>query len=245
MESANGGAELFDIFLRPAVALHAVIAERRIAAAAELFAHRVAQMHELVVNAVKIFLMVLEPLSFGFPGSQAARVVGVRLERLQLRQRIDAVLEGDLRRGGQLAVFGGELIFFLHVLDDLGGEGLLFDLGVYEEQVAVFGFEILPEGGFEHRIDPRLLGFFQFRPDFVPEFDLFVVEFVAGVDRMAHIGEGAHRTGFLFPLFLFQENGAGFFPACGVFQLFGKRLKLGLHLFGIGSFVGHFGIFHH
>ena len=77
-------AELLDIVLRIAVAAHAVVAERGIALVAELFAHRVAQMHELVVELVEFCLIVLVPLALGFPRGKATLIIRVGLAGREL-----------------------------------------------------------------------------------------------------------------------------------------------------------------
>ena len=236
----HGGAELLDILLGPAVALHAVIAQLRIAAVAELSAHLIAQTRQLVVDAVKLGLVVLEPPALGLPRRETARVVRIGLEGLELRERIDPTLEGDLRRGDQLAVLGGQLVFLLHVLDDLRREGLPLDLGVAQQQIAVFRLKIRAEGRGEHRVDPGLLVLLHLGADLVPELDLAVVELVAGVDRMAHIGQRRRGVHSFFALFLFQEGRAGLGVARRVFEPLGPVAERLLHDLGIGSAVRHF-----
>ena len=77
----DGGAELLHVFLRVAVAAHAVIAHLGIAVVAQLAAHRVAQLHKLIVDLVKFRLMCLIPAALGLPRGQTPRVVRVILER--------------------------------------------------------------------------------------------------------------------------------------------------------------------
>ena len=75
-------------------------------------------MGELVIDPVQPGLVVLVPPSLGLPGRQTPGIVRIRLEGGELRQGKYAALKGDLRRGQQLCVLGGELVFFLQVGDD-------------------------------------------------------------------------------------------------------------------------------
>ena len=188
--------------------------------------------------------MFLIPCTVRFPCGKTAVVVRVGLERGQLGKCIHPALKRDLRGREQFAVFGGKLVFLLHVLDDLGGEGLFVHLGVHEQQVAVLGFEVLAEGRRKHCFEPFLLVFFDLRTDLVPEFDLAVVEFVARVDRMTDVRQRAHRIEDLFFFLFFKEDGFRLFiTRCG-FEAFGQIGKRLLDRFGIGSFVRHFRKFH-
>ena len=94
----DGGAELFHIGLRVAVAAHAVVAQRGVALIAKLFAHGVTQVDELIVEAVELGPVLFVPCALGLPGGQTAGIVGVVLEGGQLAQRVDAALKRDLRR---------------------------------------------------------------------------------------------------------------------------------------------------
>ncbi len=81
-------------------------------------------MGELVIYAVELGLMLLVPAAVGLPSLETELVVCVRLKGGELRKRINAALEGDLRGGDELCVFGGELVFALELGDYLGREGL-------------------------------------------------------------------------------------------------------------------------
>ena len=175
-------AELFDVVFRIAVAAHAVVAERGIALVAELFAHRVAEFYELVVELVEFCLIVLVPLALGLPRGKALFIVSAGLERGELREGVDLALERDLRRGEQLFILLRQVVFLLQFRNDGGGEGLERDLGVDEHQIAVFLLKVRAERAFEHRCRPRLIVFLQLRVEVVPEFFLAVVEFVSRVD---------------------------------------------------------------
>ena len=141
----DGGAELLHVRLGVAVPAHAAVAEGGVALVAHLFAHRVAQMHELVIDRIELLLIVLVPFAVGFPCREAAGVVGVGHEGSELGERVNPALEGDLRGGEELGIFGRERVLLLHLGDNIGGEGLERDLGVYEHEAAELLLELLPE----------------------------------------------------------------------------------------------------
>ena len=148
-------------------------------------------------------------MRLGLPGGQAAGIVGVVLERGQLTQRVDAALKRDLRRCDQLAVLGGQLVFLCHLVENIGRERLVRNLGVDEHQVAVLGGEVSAERRIEHRAAPGVLALLQLGSGLVPEVHLLIVEFVAGVNRIAHAGQLGERVHMLVELFLLQKNGVG------------------------------------
>ena len=98
----DGLSEALDVLLRVAVALHTVVAQGDVALVAELFAHRVAQAHQLVVDGVELFGVGHVPGALGLPGGEAALVVRVLLEGRELGERVDPALELYLRRGQEL-----------------------------------------------------------------------------------------------------------------------------------------------
>ena len=59
-----------------AVSAHSVVAESGVALIAELFAHLVAQVGELVVYLVEFFLIVGVPLTLSLPSGKSCLVVG-------------------------------------------------------------------------------------------------------------------------------------------------------------------------
>ena len=80
----HSSAEFFHISLGVAVAAHAVVAQGSVAFVPQFFAHGVPQVDHLVVNGVELLLMLLIPSTLGFPGGQAAGIVGVVFEGREL-----------------------------------------------------------------------------------------------------------------------------------------------------------------
>ena len=240
----DGGAELFHIGLRVAVAPHAVVAQRGVALIAELFAHGVTQVDELVVEAVKLGPVLFVPCALGLPGGQTAGIVGVVLEGGQLAQRVDAALKRDLRRRDQLAVLGGQLVFLCHLVEDVGRERLVRNLGVDEHQVAVLGGEVSAKRRIEHRAVPGVLALLQLGSGLVPEVHLLIVEFVAGVNRIAHAGQLGKRVHMLVELFLLQKNGVGLGVGGSRLEAGQQVSKLLLDGVQVGACIGHFRKFH-
>ena len=201
-------------------------------------------MGQLVINIIQLFLVVLIPLALGFPGGQAAGIVGVVLERGQLAQRVDAALKRDLRRRDQLAVLGGQLIFLCHLVEDVGRERLVRDFGVDEHQVAVLGGEVSAERRIEHRAAPGVLALLQLRRRLVPEIHLLVVEGVAGVDRVAHTRKLGLRVHMLVELLLLKEYRARLGVAFGGLEPRAEVSELLLYRVQIGALIGHLGKLH-
>ena len=188
--------------------------------------------------------MILEPLALGLPRRQAALVVRIVLEGLQLGEGVNAALKGDLGGGDQVVVLAGQLVLLLHVLHDLRGEGLALDLGVQEQQLAVLRLEVLAEGALQQGLDPLLLHLLDLRAELVPEILFLAVELVPGVDGLADVGQGGGGVGDLVPVLIGQECGLGFLVAPGLLQPLREVLKVLLDLLGIGSLVRHLGKFH-
>ncbi len=197
-------------------------------------------MDELVIDAVKLSLMLLVPRALGLPGGQAAGIVGVVLEGRELAQGIDAALKGDLRRRDEFAVLGGQLVFLGHLVQDGGRERLVGDLGVDEHQAAVLGLELLAERRRQHSLAPGVLALLQLGDGLVPEVHLLVVEFVAGVNAVAHAGQLGGSVNVFVERFLFQEDFAGLGVGFGVFQPGAQVGELLLDRIQIRAGIGHF-----
>ena len=240
----HGGAEFFNVRLGVAVAPHTVVAQGGVALVAELFAHGVAQVDELVVDAVKLRLMLLIPLALRLPCRQTARIVGVVLEGGQLAQRVDAALKGNLGAGDQLAVLGGQFVFLCHFGQNFGRERLVGDFGVDEHQIAVLGGKVLAEGAGKHRLAPCVFALLQLGQRLVPEVHLLVIELVAGVDGVAHAGKVCQGVDVLAQSLLLQKNFAGGGVVRGSLQLCQQVGKLLLDGGKVGALIGHFGKFH-
>ena len=201
-------------------------------------------MDELVVEAVKLGPVLFVPCALGLPGGQTAGIVGVVLEGGQLAQRVDAALKRDLRRRDQLAVLGGQLVFLCHLVENIGRERLVRELGVDEHQVAVLGGEVSAERRIEHRAAPGVLALLQLGSGFVPEVHLLIVEFVAGVNRIAHAGQLGERVHMLVELFLLQKNGVGLGVGGSRLEAGQQVSKLLLDGVQVGACIGHFRKFH-
>ena len=189
----DGGAEALHVVFVIAVAGHAAVAETGVAPEAELFAHAVAQLHELVVYPVEPVAVLHIPLALGSPRGGAARIVRVLLEGRELRDRVDPALKGDLRRGEELGILGGERVLALELRYYLAGKGLLRHLCVHEHHGAVFLREFLSERRCEQRLYPPLRALLKQRRGLVGESDLGVVKLVGGVDVVADMREREHR----------------------------------------------------
>ena len=236
----DGGAELLHVRLAVAVALHAVVAERGVALKAKLFAHLVAQVHEPVIDLVHFRLVFLIPAALGLPGGQALGVVGARLEGGELRKRVGAALEGNLRAGQQLFIFLREVIFLLHVRHNHRGEGLAGDLRVQKRQRAVFLLEFGAEGRGEQRFGEGVVVFLELRACAVPEFLFAVVKPVARVDAVADARQRGLRAHMLFELLTAQKRRAGLFIGGSSAKLLRPFFVLRLHRVQIRALVGHF-----
>ena len=188
---AHGFAELFYVVLVIAVAAHAVVAQRDIAAVAELFAHRIAQMYELVIQFVKLRLVVFVPLAFSLPRGKASFVVGILFERTDLRDGIALALKRNLRARQQLFIRLHQIVFLLQLRDDFRRKRLELDLGVEEHHAAVFPFEVRAKRTFEQRLCPFLLILLHLGQNGVEEIRLRFIKRVARVDRVAHFHKRA------------------------------------------------------
>ena len=236
----HGGAELLHIVLGVAVAAHAVVAEGGVALVAQLPAHLVPELHQLVVEAVQLGLVVLIPLALGLPGGETPGVVGVGLEGAQLGEGVDPALKGDLGGGQDLFIGLGQLILLLQLGDDLGGEGLELHLRVGEHNVAVLLGELLAEGACQHGARPLLLDSPQLREEVVPERLLGVVVGVPGVDGVADAGQGGGGQDVTALRLLGEEDLPGLLVVPGGLQPLRQPREGGFHRLRIGAGIGHF-----
>ena len=241
---AHSGPEALHVLLGVAVALHAVVAQGGVALMAQLAAHLVPQVGQLVINAVQLGLVVLVPLAHRLPGSQTAGVVRVALEGPHLGQGVGLALKGDLGGGDELLMLLGQVVLPLELGHDLRGEGFQLDLRVDEHQIPVLRREVLPEGGGQHGRRPRLGVLLQLRPGGVPEVHLPVIELVPGVDGVADAGQGDQRVHMTFRRLLLQEHGPGLLIAFCRLQAAGQVPQLPLYLVQVRTLVGHLGKFH-
>ena len=240
---AHCGAELLHIRLAVAVSAHAVVAERRIPLVTELSSHSIAQVRQLVINAVQLALVRFVPRTLRLPRGETAAVVRVGLERRELRERIHAALKRDLRRGDELIVVRGEIVFLLQLGDDRRGERFECDLGVEEHQRAVFLFKLCAVRRGEHRLGPLLRILLQLRGELVPETGLLVIERIPRVDRVAHFGKRGKRLDVLEKRFLFQKHASRLVVALRVGQPGGQRGDGFLQRLAVGTLIRHFAKF--
>ena len=240
----HGGAELLHVVLGVAVALHAVVAQGGVAIVAQLSAHGITQMHQLVVQGVQLLRVLHGPLGVRLPRRQAAVVIRVGLHGLQLGQGVGLPLEGDLRRGDELLIRLDQIVLLLHLRDDLRCEALAIDLRVEEHQLAVFCGEILAERGGQHGRLPRLLVLLQLRRKDVPELLLAVIEGIAGVDGVADGGQRGLGLRGAGQGLLLQKGRTSLLVGGGVLQALRQRRPLLLESLRVGALVGHLREFH-
>ena len=188
--------------------------------------------------------MRLVPAALRLPRSQPPRVVGIVLERGQLRDGVRAAFKRDLRAGDQLLIVLHELVFLLELLDDGRGEGLAGDLGVEKHQIAVFRRKFLAERAFQHCRRPCVVISAKLGARFVPEFLFGVIELVPGVDGVADARERGEGIDVHRQLLLGEEHFARGVIIRRSFQPVGKRLQLLLELVQIGPCIRHFRKFH-
>ena len=186
---------------------------------AQLTPHTVAQLHHPVIDAVEIFLVLLVPLSFCFPGRQSFGIVSVFFERSQLRERIDAPLKGDLRGGDEFLVLLHQVVLLLHKGDQCGGKTPYLDLEDLEDDRTELLFELRPERALNESPVKRLNILLHLRGRAVPELHLFVVKFDAGVDGMTDKRK-VRLCGDLLVLVVHGDKGISRFLVClGGFQI--------------------------
>ena len=235
----DGGAEALHVLLAVAVAAHAVVAERDVVLVPELFAHRVAQLDELVVYRIELIRVLHVPLALGLPGGGAALVVRVLLEAGELAHRVGLALKGDLSAGDELGVLGGERVLALQLGDDLRGEGAQRDLRVQEHQAVVFALEIRAEGRFEQREVPLVGVLLQLGQRPVGELDLLVVELVGGVYVVADVGDGEHGLRVGGAALHLEKYGVRLLEAPGRRQAPGGVIEELFQRLDIRAFIGH------
>ena len=240
----HGGAELLHVGLGVAVTPHAVVAQGGVALVAQLLAHGVAEVGQLVVDAIQLGLIVLVPLTLGLPCGQTAGIIGVGLEGGELGEGVHTALKGDLRRGDELLVGHGQIRLRLHLGDDVGGEGLQSDLGVDEHQITVLGLEIGAEGGGQQGGGKTLSVLLHGGHGGVDVLDLGVVELVAGVDGLADLGQGGEGHEVLLLRLVLQKDGLGGGVVRGLAEAGGQLGGQGLGGLHVGAGVGHFIEFH-
>ena len=240
----DGGAELLHVVFSVAVAAHAVVAQGGVALVAQLSAHLVPELHQLVVEAVQLGLVVFVPLALGLPGGEAPGVVGVGLEGAQLGEGVDPALKGDLGGGQNLFIGLGQLVLLLQLGDDGGREGLELHLRVGEQDLAVLLGELLPEGARQHGLRPLLLNGLQLREEVVPELLLGVVVGVPGVDGVADAGQGGRRVDVAALRLLGEEDLPGLLIVAGQAQPLRQPGQGGLHHLRLRTGIDHLGKLH-
>ena len=237
-------AELFNVFLGIAVTTHAIIAQRRIPLISKLFTHLVPQMSQFIIQLIKFGLVFLVPVAFSLPGSQTACIIGVALKGSKLREGVYTALKGDLRRGQQLFVFYGQLVFLLQIFNDCGRECPAGNFGIHKHQITVFCSKLRTVGGLQHRLRPCLITFLQLRIDLVPEFHFPIIVRIAGINGVANMGKIGHGTDVLIQFLLCQEQFLRLGIAFRCFQLFSQAIQLSFQLLSIRALIFHLGKFH-
>ena len=94
-------------------------------------------LHQLVIELVQLFLVVLVPLAFCLPGSQTTGIIRVGLEWSHLGNGIGLALKWNLCGSKQLLIFRYQLIGFLHQRHHLRLEASNGKLRVTENHIPV------------------------------------------------------------------------------------------------------------
>ena len=223
----HGDAELLHVLLGVAVALHPVVAQAGVAVVAQLAAHAVAQLHQLVVDVVQLLAVVAEPLALGHPGRPAELVIGAELEGCHLGQIPVLPLKGDLGGGDELGVLIHQLALPLQVLHQLGLEGAVGDLRVQQGHIAVLLLQPGPEGALKQGVGPLLGQIPALGQLPAVELDLGIVELVAGVHVVADLGHGPHGLQIhAVHLVILQHHLLKLLKACGIAQPLDQLLRL-------------------
>ena len=154
------------------------------------------------------------------------------------------VIKGDLSRGDQLAVLGGEVVFLGHLVQDLRREGFLGDLGVEEHQLAVFLAQLFAVGGRQQGGAPGILALLDLWGGSVPEIHLIIVEFISGIDGIADAGQVGQRVYVLVQGLFVQKGGLGGSVVRRGGKTLGHSSKLRLDLVQVRALIGHLRKFH-
>ena len=240
----NRLAKLLYIFLGVAVAAHAVVSQRGITFIAQLFAHFITQMHQLIVKIIQLSLVFFVPIALGFPCSEATGIVRVTLKRSELRKGVYTALKRDLSRSQQLFILIGQLIFFLQFFNNHRREGLALDFRLEEHQVAVLFGKVLTVRRFQHGLGPALLALLQLGVNLVPELHFSIIKSIAGINGVANMGKIRQGADVLIQLFLCQEQFFRLSIAFRCFQLFSQAIQLSFQLLSIRALIFHLGKFH-
>ena len=201
-------------------------------------------MSQFIIQLIKFGLVFLVPVAFSLPGSQTACIIGVALKGSKLREGVYTALKRNLCRSKQLFIFGGQLIFFLQVINDHRREGLALDFRLEEHQVAVLFGKVLTVRRFQHGLSPALLTLLQLRIDLVPEFHFPIIKSIAGINGVANMGKIRQGADMLIQLFLCQEQFFRLSIAFRCFQLFSQAIQLSFQLLSIRALIFHLGKFH-
>ena len=240
----NRLAKLLYIFLGVAVAAHAVVSQRGITFIAQLFAHFITQMHQLIVKIIQLSLVFFVPIALGFPCSEATGIVRVTLKRSELRKGVYTALKRDLSRSQQLFILIGQLIFFLQFFNNHRREGLALDFRLEEHQVAVLFGKVLTVRRFQHGLSPALLALLQLGVNLVPELHFSIIKSIASINGVANMGKIRQGADMLIQLFLCQEQFFRLSIAFRCFQLFSQAIQLSFQLLCIRALIFHLGKFH-
>ena len=182
-------AEGLDLRLAIAVAAQTVVAQLDVVLMAQRTRLRVAALDELGVQFVELLPMLVKESALGLKRLAAGGAVGALFIRPQLRQRQLFAAEVGHRAGIELLIAGGQLVFLLHQLHDFGLKGAHGNLGVRKQQLAVAGLQLRAELRAQQRQTHALYLLLQQRANLVAVLVFLVIELVAGIDGVAHIGQ--------------------------------------------------------
>ena len=159
---------------------------------------------QLVKQLVQLLLVVVEKLAVGLRRRLADCAVWALLIGAELGEVAHLAVKLDLCAGAQLLVLLHQQVFLLNQGNEGGREGLERKLDIPEQQAAVFGLQLLAEGGGDQGLVKFLQLFIHHRRHLLVVFLLGAVEGVAGVDGVADGGNldaGAQLDAKLLELF--------------------------------------------
>ena len=183
-------------------------------------------MSQFIIQLIKFGLVFLVPVAFSLPGSQTACIIGVALKGSKLREGVYTALKGDLRRGQQLFVFYGQLVFLLQIFNDCGRECPAGNFGIHKHQITVFRSKLRTVGGLQHRLRPCLITFLQLGICLIPKLHFPIIKGVTGINGVADMGKIGKGADVLIQLLMRKEQLFCFSVAFGRFQLISQAVQL-------------------
>ena len=205
---------------------------------AQLAAHGIPELYQLVVNPIQFLALPVVPFALGFPGGTAQLVIGAELQRGKLGQGVGLTLEFNLGGSDELGIGTDQAAFLLQILHHLRGKGPGSHLRILERNRAVLFLQPFAEGRCQQRLGPFLLQRLEFGQFLMIKCHFPVVELVPGVDVPADLGNGAHGTdGFAFGFVFLQECLLRFFKGFCIGQTLQLRCQAASQVVHINAAV--------